>query len=92
MKTTKASLITKSVILIMIVYLTITLLNLRGQVKVANADYNALQAQIVAQTAENAALEEQIKNCDDPETVLKIAKEKLGLVESNEVVFYDTTN
>ena len=91
-KTTKASLITKSVILILIVYLTITLLNIRGRIQTAGADYTAIQAQVVAQSAKNAAVEEHIRNSDDPETVLEIAKEKLGLVEEGEIVFYDTTN
>lgn len=92
MKTTKASFITKTVILILIVYLTITLLNIRGKIQTANADYSALQSKVVAQEAENAVLQERIENRDDPETILDIAKEKLGLVESGEVVFHDTTN
>lgn len=92
MKTTKASFITKTVILILIVYLTITLLNVRGKIQTASADYSTLQAKVVAQEAENAVLEERIKNRDDPETILEIAKEKLGLVEPGEVVFHDTTN
>lgn len=92
MKTVKASFITKIVILIMIVYLSITLLNVRGDIQAAEANLAVVQTQAVAQTAENAALEEDIKNGDDPETILEIAKEKLGLVESGEVIFYDTTN
>lgn len=92
MKTVKASFITKIVILIMIVYLSITLLNLRGDIQTAQATLDVVQSQAVAQTAENAALEEDIKNGDDPETILEIAKEKLGLVEPGEVIFYDTTN
>lgn len=92
MKTTKASFITKIVILILIVYLSISLLNIRGKIQTASADYSAVQAQVNAQTAENAELEENIRNSDDPETVLEIAKEKLGLVEPGEVIFYDTTN
>jgi cell division protein FtsB len=47
---------------------------------------------VVTQNAKNAALEEHIRNSDDKGTVLEIAKEKLGLVEEGEVVFYDTTN
>lgn len=92
MKTTKASFVTKAVILILIVYLSITLLNVRSRIQTAAADYTDLQSQVVAQEAENAALEEHIENSDDPDTVLEIAKEKLGLVEDGEVVFYDTTN
>lgn len=92
MKTVKASLLTKIVILILIVYLSITLLNLRSDVRAAKAELTALQSKVSAQAAENAALEEDIEHGHDPETILEIAKEKLGLVESGEVVFYDTNN
>jgi cell division protein DivIC len=92
LKTTKASLITKVVIFILIVYLSITLLNLRSRIQTANDHYNDVQSQVVTQNAKNAALEEHIRNSDDKDTVLEIAKEKLGLVEEGEVVFYDTTN
>lgn len=92
MKTTKASLMTKVVIFILIVYLSITLLNLRSRVQSATEHYDAVQNQVVVQQAKNAAVEEHIRNSDDQETVLEIAKEKLGLVEEGEVVFYDTTN
>ncbi len=91
-KTTKASLITKIVIFILIVYLAITLLNLRSRIQSATTQYNELQSQVVTQTAKNAVVEEHIRNSDDEDTVLEIAKEKLGLVEEGEVVFYDTTN
>ncbi len=92
MKTIRASFVTKIVILILIVYLSITLLNLRSSIQSANDSLADLQAQTTELATENAALEEEIENGDDPETILEIAKEKLGLVESGEVVFYDTTN
>jgi cell division protein FtsB len=92
LKTTKASLVTKVVIFILIVYLSISLLNLRSRVQTATDHYNDIQSQVVTQQAKNAAVEEHIRNSDDKETVLEIAKEKLGLVEEGEVVFYDTTN
>jgi cell division protein DivIC len=76
----------------LIVYLSISLLNLRSRVQTATDHYNDIQSQVVTQQAKNAAVEEHIRNSDDKETVLEIAKEKLGLVEEGEVVFYDTTN
>lgn len=91
-KTTRASLITKCVILILIVYLSITLLNVRSQLQAASDSCADLQAQVTAQAAENAALEERLENQDDPDTVLEIAKEKLGLVEEGEVVFYSAAD
>ena len=44
------------------------------------------------QTQTNAALQEEIDNSDDPDTVLEVAKERLGLVNKDEVIFNDTTN
>lgn len=92
MKTIRAGFITKIVLLALIVYLSITLLNLRGKIQSANAALLDVQAQTVAQAADNAALQEDIEHGSDPDTVLQIAKEKLGLVEQGEVVFFDTTN
>lgn len=92
MKTGRASLITKIVILILFVVVTIQLLNVRGKLQTAEADYNDVLAKVTAQEAENAALSEDIEHADDPDTVLDIAKEKLGLVEPGEVIFYDITN
>ena len=31
-------------------------------------------------------------NSSDPDTVLDVAKDKMGLLEPGEVIFYDTTN
>ncbi|MCD8340837.1 MAG: septum formation initiator family protein [Clostridiales bacterium] len=92
MKTGRASLLTKLVILILFVVVAIQLLNVRGRLQTAEADYNTVQAQVTAQEAVNGALAEDIENADDPDTILSIAKEKLGLVEPGEIIFYDTTN
>lgn len=92
MKTKRASIITKIVILILFVVISIQLLNVRSKLQTAQADYNAVSAEVTAQEAENAAMAEDINHADDPDTILDIAKEKLGLVEPGEVIFYDTTN
>lgn len=92
MKTGRASLVTKIVILILFVVVTIQLLNVRGRLQTAQADYNDVLARVTAQEAENTALAEDIANADDPDTILDIAKEKLGLAEQDEVIFYDITN
>lgn len=92
MKFGKTSFVAKIVILILFVVFMIQLLNLHGKIQTAKADYNTVSAKVAAQEAENAALAEAIQNADDPETVLDIAKEKLGLADPGEVIFYDTTN
>ena len=92
MKFKRASIITKIVVLILLIYIAITLLSVRSKIQAANASYQALQAQVDEQAAANAALASDIANKDDPDTVLAIAKERMGLLESGEIIFYDTTN
>ena len=92
MKFKRASIITKIVVLILLIYIAITLLSVRSNIQAANAAYPALQAQVDEQAAANAALASDIANKDDPDTVLAIAKERMGLLESGEIIFYDTTN
>ncbi len=84
--------ITKFVLLILGVYMAILLLSVRTQIRSAEADLRALQTQVDEQTATNASLAADIANRNDPDTVLAIAKERMRLVESGEIIFYDTTN
>lgn len=92
LKFKRAGLITKVVILILLVYIAILLLSVRTQIQTAREDLQILQAQVDEQRAENAALSADLANKDDPETILAIAKERMHLVESGEIIFYDTTN
>ena len=92
MKSKRAGTITKFVLLILGVYMAILLLSVRTQIRSAEADLRALQTQVDEQTAANASLAADIANRNDPDTVLAIAKERMRLVESGEIIFYDTTN
>ncbi len=91
-KTKRAGLMTKLVVLAILIVVSISLLNLRSRLNSAEAARAQLQAQVDEQTQRNAALEDDIANSDDPEVILEVAKEKLGLVNNEEVIFYDTTN
>ena len=92
MKFKRVGTITKFVLLILGVYMAILLLSVRTQIRSAEADLRALQTQVDEQTAANASLAADIANRNDPDTVLAIAKERMRLVESGEIIFYDTTN
>ena len=92
LKFKRAGTITKFVLLILGVYMAILLLSVRTQIRSAEADLRALQTQVDEQTAANASLAADIANRHDPDTVLAIAKERMRLVESGEIIFYDTTN
>lgn len=91
-KTKRAGLMTKLVVLAILIVVSISLLNLRSRINAAEAARTKLQAQVDEQTQRNAALEDDIANSDDPDVILEVAKEKLGLVNNEEVIFYDTTN
>ena len=92
LKFKRSGTITKFVLLILGVYMAILLLSVRTQIRNAEADLRALQTQVDEQTAANASLAADIANRNDPDTVLAIAKERMRLVESGEIIFYDTTN
>lgn len=91
-KTKRAGVLTKVVILAILIVVSIALLNLRSRLSAAEQTRSEQQAQVDAQTQTNAALQEEIDNSDDPNTVLEVAKERLGLVNKDEVIFNDTTN
>ena len=91
-KTKRTGLLTKIVILVFLIVISISLLNLRSRLSAAEAARDQLQTQVDEQIQYNAALQDDLANSDDPETILQVAKEKLGLIGRDEVIFYDTTN
>lgn len=91
-KTKRASILTKTVILAILIVVSISLLDLRARLSSAEQARDALQSQVDQQTQYNAELQDDIDNRDNPDVVLEVAKERLGLVNKDEVIFYDTTN
>lgn len=91
-KTKRASLLTKAVILAVLVIVSISLLDLRARLSSAEQTRDALQQQVDEQAQYNAELQDDIDNSDDPDVILEVAKERLGLVGKDEVIFYDTTD
>lgn len=91
-KTKRAGLLTKIVILAILIAVIISLLHLGSRLASAEAARDELQAKVDEQTQHNAALQENIDNSSDPDVVLEVAKQRLGLVDRDEVIVYDTTN
>ena len=91
-KTKKAGILTKIVVLGLLVYLATVLLSLNGQIAAAEAERDAVQSQVAAQTQRNADLSEDLAHADDPAKQEEIAREKLDLVVPGEKVFIDVTN
>lgn len=82
---------TKLVVLILLVYMAITLLNLRTQVQAAQAELDALTSQVTAQTQQNAELADAIANSDDPAVLERVARDR-GFVMEGERIMVDVAN
>ena len=89
MRFKRSSLVTKILILVLVVYATVTLVSLQNQVTAKNAEADALQAEIAAEKQENLRLEQAIDELDTREGVEAVARQKLGMVARGEIVFYD---
>ena len=87
----RAGLITKVVIMVLMIYMTISLLNLRTQIQTAQGQRDTLAAQVAAQRLDNQQLVEAIENSDDPEMLESVAREK-GYVKPGETLYVDVAN
>lgn len=85
----KASLVTKLVIAILLVYAMVTLVYLQRQLSEKQQEREALELQITQVQQANAALSEDIDALDTREGIEAVAREKLGLVSEGEITFYD---
>lgn len=87
-----SSLVTKILILILVVYATVTLVSLQNQVTEKIAEAELLQSSIDAAKQENLRLQQAIDTLDTDEGVEAVARQKLGWVAKGEIVFYDMGN
>jgi len=92
LKTRKASIITKLVVLVVIGYAVVTLASLSAKIEAAEETKEELARQVAEKRDQNAALEYSILHSDDLETIKDVAREKLGLVMPGEIIFYDVSN
>ena len=71
MKTKKASILTKLVVLALLIGVASALLNLRGQIQQAQSDLTQAQAEVAAQKQVNADLADAVENSGDPQRTTK---------------------
>ena len=81
LKFKKSSLLVKLVILIVLVYATVTLVSLQNQVTQKKEESAALSEQVAQLQQDN--------NLQTSAGIEAIARNKLGLVKDGEIVFYD---
>ena len=89
MRIKKARLITKIVFSVLVAYMVLSLIGMRGQIAEARTVRDQMEAQVKSLSATNAALEYEIEHSADTETIESIARDKLGLVLPGEMVYYD---
>lgn len=92
MRFKRSSLLTKILILILVVYATVTLVSLQSQVTVKDQEAQILQSEIDAKKQENLRLEQAIDDLDTQEGIEAVARQKLGMVSRGEIVFSDVGN
>ena len=92
MRFKRSSLLTKILVLVLVVYATVTLVSLESQVAEKNAEAEALASSIESAKQENLRLEQAIDTLDTDEGVIDAARQKLGWVSEGEIVFYDMGN
>ena len=92
MRFKRSSLLTKILILVLVVYATVTLVSLQNQVTIREAEAERLQAEIETARQENLRLEQAIETLDTDEGVETVSRQKLGLVSKGEIVYYDVGN
>ena len=88
MRLRKSSLITKLLILAVMIYAIVTVVTLQPQI--SDSRQQALQADVASAQQANLALEQDIANVGTDEAVMKIARERLNLVEDGEMIFIDS--
>ena len=89
MKLVKSSLLVKLVILILVVYATVTLVSLRKQITEKNEQEAILNSSIAATQQENNRIQDSIDALGTDAGVEAVARDKLGMVDEGDIVFYD---
>lgn len=89
---TRASFLTKLLVLALLAGIGWQLFSLQEQVRAAQAEKAALAESVQAKQLENEALAADIAQGSTQEKNEEIARQELGLVYPGERVFYDTSN
>ena len=89
MRFRKSSPMTKIIVIVPAIAAAITLVTLQAQLAEQEAKVAELEAQVSEAMQENQRLQDAIDLADTDEGIKAIAREKLGLTEDGEIVFFD---
>ncbi len=91
MRLCKSSLITKFIILAVMIYAIVTIVSLQPKIDKLDQKKAAVENEIAQLQQENLALQENIRALGTDHATIEIAKERLGMVEANEIIYIDTS-
>ncbi len=91
MRFKRAGFLTKLVVLVLLIYLSIALLNQWGAIQGVQAQRDELQRQVADQRLENQQLQDAIEHSDDPAMLEQVARDK-GYVKKDEELYIDIAN
>lgn len=77
------------VLTVLVAYATLSLVGVMSDLNEAKAATAELEAELAQAHSENAKLKADIDSLGTDESAEKLAREKLGLVKSDEIVFVD---
>ena len=91
-KRQNSGMLPRLLLVVLLLLIGVHLLNLRQEISRAEAEKQALSAQLEQQQRENDSLSSALKKADDPEYLQELAREQLDMVSPGERVFYDVSN
>ena len=91
MKVKRAGMATKLLVLVLLAALAVALLSTQAKLSAAQSERDELVRQVEAQRQANAELADDIAHSDDPDYLADIARNKLGLLEPDEIEFVDSS-
>ena len=92
MKFIKSSLLMKLVILILVVYATVTLVRLRTQIADKKEEAASLTSAITSTQQENNRLQDDIDGLETDQGLEDVARGQRGMVSEGELVFQDVSD
>ena len=87
----RAGFLTKIVVLVLLIYMALSLIDIRGKIQGVQTQRDDLARQVTDQRLENQKLADAIANSGDPEMQEQVARDR-GYVEKDETLFVDVAN
>ena len=87
----QAGFLTKIVVLVLLIYMTTSLIDMLGQIQDVESQRDALAQEVSEYQLENQKLGEYIANSDDPDVLEQAARDR-GYVKENEDLYVDIAN